>query len=180
MARLCLLIGVAIVSVAPGAASAQQQPAADAAEPDAIAWTVQVDPLTTALGIAHILVERRVNGSVAVYAGPSMRLFDSPLTADDEEGYRAYGVEAGVRWFFRGRAPATWWAGLRAVAAQLTFEDESRFGGYVSALAGYAWIIDGRWVLSGALGVSYFDYAVGGVGVEGVLPGAHTGVGVVF
>ncbi len=145
-----------------------------------ITWTVQVDPLTTALGIAHVLFERKVSDQWAVYAGPSMRLYDSPLTPDDEEGYRAHGMEAGARWFFRGGAPSGWWTGLRGVVAHMTFAGEARLGGYVSALAGRAWILGGRWILSAALGVSYFDYSVGGVGVEGVLPAAHTGVGVVF
>jgi hypothetical protein len=142
--------------------------------------TVQVDPLTTALGIAHLLFEHRVADHVAVYAGPSLRLYDSPLTKDEDEGYRAYGVEMGARWFFRGHAPSGWWSGLRLTAAHMRFRDESRLGGYISALGGYAWILDGRWVLSGALGISYFDYAVGGVGVEGIRPGAHTGVGLAF
>ena len=34
--------------------------------------------------------------------------------------------------------------------------------------------------LTTALGVSYFDYSVGSVGVSGVLPGAHTAIGLVF
>jgi hypothetical protein len=147
------------------------------AEPKA---TLQVDPLTTLFGIAHLLFEHRVADHIALYAGPSLRLYDSPLTPDEEEGYRAYGVEMGGRYFFQGQAPRGWWAGLRLTAAHLSFEEESRMGGYVSALGGYAWIIDDRWVLSGALGVSYFDYAVGGVGVEGVQPGAHTGMGIAF
>lgn len=158
-------------------ANTDEGAASDEAE---IAWTVQVDPLTTVLAIAHVLFERRVNDRVAVYAGPSIRFFDSPLTPDEEEGYDAYGVEFGARWFFEGRAPTGWWAGGRATVAQLSFGDEERVGGYVSALGGYAWVLDGRWVLSGALGISYFDYNVGGVGVEGVKPGAHTGVGIAF
>jgi len=145
-----------------------------------VAWTVQVDPLTTALGISHVLVERRVTDHIAVYLGPSLRVFDSPLTPDDEEGHRAYGIESGARWFFSGTAPAGWWAGGRATIARMKLGDESRMGGYVSALAGYAWIIGERWVLSGALGVSYFDYEVAGIGTTGVLPAAHTGIGIAF
>lgn len=142
------------------------------------AWTVQVDPLTAALGIGHVLLERRVSNNVAVYAGPSLKLYDSLIT--DDEGYRAVGVEFGARWFFSGTAPAGWWAGLRATVANVSHDDESNVGGYVSALGGYAWIFNDRWVLSGALGVSYFDYSAGGVGVDGVLPGAHTAIGVAF
>lgn len=159
--------------------SRAEQPALKASPHD-VTWTVQVDPLTTVLGIAHVLFERRVANHVAVYAGPSLRLFDSPLTPDDEEGYKAYGAEIGARWFFAGRAPTGWWTGLRATVARLTFRDEARVGGYASVLAGYTWIIDDRWVLSGALGVSYFDYTVGDVGVQGFRPGAHTAIGVAF
>jgi len=142
------------------------------------AWTVQVDPLTTVLGIAHVLVERRVSDHIAIYAGPSLKLYDNLLS--DDETYRAVGVEFGARWFFSGTAPAGWWAGGRATIASVSHDDESRVGGYISALGGYAWIIEDRWVLSGALGVSYFDYSAGGVGVDGVLPGAHTAFGVAF
>lgn len=174
MKRTALLLPFVVMCLAPRTGHA------DVPLPDRIDWTIQVDPLTTALGIAHILVERRVADHVAVYIGPSLRLYDSPLTPDDEEGYNAYGAEFGARWFFRGDAPGGWWAGLRGVVAHLTFEDESELGGYASALAGYAWIIDDRWVLSGALGVSHFWYDVGDVGVSGVLPGAHTAVGFAF
>ncbi len=154
---------------------------ADVKEPEPAttpAWTVQVDPLTTVLGIAHVLVERRVSDNVAIYAGPSLKLYDNLLS--DDEGYRALGVEFGARWFFSGSAPAGWWAGGRATVASVSHDDESRVGGYISALGGYAWIFDDRWVVSGALGVSYFDYSAGGVGVDGVLPGAHTAVGFAF
>lgn len=147
-------------------------------ESSAPTWTVQVDPLTTALGIGHVLVERRVTDHVAVYAGPSLKLYDSLLT--DDAGYRAVGIELGVRWFFSGTAPAGWWAGLRATVASVSYEDERNLGGYISALGGYAWIFKDRWVLSGALGVSYFDYSAGGEGVDGILPGAHTAIGVAF
>ncbi len=142
------------------------------------AWTVQVDPLTTMLGIGHVLIERRVANHIAVYAGPSLKLYDNLLS--DDEGYRAVGIEFGARWFFSGTAPAGWWAGGRATVANVSHDDESRVGGYISALGGYAWIFDNRWVVSAAIGISYFDYSVGGVGVDGILPGAHTGVGVAF
>jgi hypothetical protein len=174
MARIALLFTIALTVLTPRAAEA------DVLLQDEPTTTIQVDPLTTALGIAHILFERRVTDHVAVYAGPSMRLYDSPLTPDDEEGYKAYGVEAGARWFFRGDAPAGWWAGLRGVVAQMSYEGETELGGYVSGLAGYAWIIADRWVLSGALGVSHFWYDIGDVGVSGVLPAAHTGIGYAF
>ncbi len=141
-------------------------------------WNLQVDPLTTALGIAHVLLERRVSDHVAIYAGPSLKLYDSVFGAD--ESYRALGVEMGARWFWSGTAPAGWWTGLRATVAHVSHEDQNRTGGYVSALGGYAWIMDSGLMLSAALGVSYFDYNAGGVGVDGVLPGAHTAIGFAF
>jgi hypothetical protein len=144
-------------------------------------WTVQTDPLTDALGIANLLFERRVSDNIAVYAGPSLKLYDSVFEdVAPEDSYRAYGVEMGVRWFWSGTAPAGWWTGLRAIIARVTHEDSSSPGGYISALGGYAWAFDGRWVLSLALGVSYFDYSTDGAGVDGVLPGAHTGIGFAF
>lgn len=144
-------------------------------------WTVQTDPLTTALGIANLLFERRISDHIAVYAGPSLKLYDSLLEdVSAEESYRAYGVEMGARWFFSGTAPTGWWAGLRTTIAHVTHEDSSSLGGYVSALGGHAWAFDDRWVLSLALGVSYFDYSTGGAGVDGVLPGAHTAFGFAF
>lgn len=145
-----------------------------------VTWTIQVDPLTTALGIVHVLFERRLSPRFTVYIGPSLRLYDSPLTDDNEEGYRAYGAEYGLRYFLQSSAPFGWWGGLRVVTARLSFNDEARLGGYVSGLFGYAWNVTDCLVLSGALGVSYFDYSVGGVGVSGVLPGAHTAIGLVF
>jgi hypothetical protein len=172
------LVGLALT--ASGAVSrAELAPGEPASEPRP-RTTVQVDPLTTALGITHLLYERALGDDLAVYIGPSLRLYDSPLTDDAEEGYKAYGFEAGARYFFSHTAPQGWWAGLRLTVASMHYQDESRIGGYVSGLAGYAWILDGRWVLSAAIGASYFDYQVGGVGVDGVLPAAHTGIGIAF
>ncbi len=144
------------------------------------AWTVQTDPLTAALGIAQVLFERRLSNQVAVYLGPSLRLYDSPLLPDEEEGHRAYGVEFGARWFLSGTAPRGWWVGVRGVIARVEVDDETEPGGYVSALAGKAWIFDDRWVVSVALGVSWFDYGIGDIGTSGFLPAAHTGVGFAF
>lgn len=153
-------------------------PAFAEAEPS---WTLQTDPLTDALGIVNLLLERRVSSHIAVYLGPSLKLYDSVFEdVDAEDSYRAYGIELGARWFFSGTAPTRWWAGVRATIAQVTHEDSSDIGGYVSGLGGYAWAFDDRWVLSLALGLSYFDYTSDGAGVDGILPGAHTGVGVAF
>ena len=156
----------------------EAQPASDDAS--APAWTVQTDPLTDALGISQVLVERRVTSHLALYIGPSLHLFDSPLLPDDEEGYKAYGTEQGARWFFDATAPFGWWAGMRLIVADLRYEGDSRIGGYISALGGYAWLLADRWIVSAAVGVSYFDYDIGDVGVQGVKPGAHTGIGFAF
>ncbi len=171
---ICVLSSLALL-VLPGA------PALADGNASSPTWTVQTDPLTDALGIANLLFERRISNNLAVYAGPSLKLYDS-LLADvpPEESYRAYGVEMGARWFWSGTAPTGWWTGLRATIARVTHEDSSSPGGYVSALGGYAWAFDGRWALSLALGVSYFDYSTGGAGVDGILPGAHTGIGIAF
>jgi len=65
-------------------------------------WTLQLDPLTTALGFVHLQVEKRLSDSFSVYAGPHLHLFDGLLDKESGESYRGYGVEAGLRWFFLG------------------------------------------------------------------------------
>lgn len=145
-------------------------------------WTVQVDPLTTALGFVHVQLERRLDPELSFYVGPHLRLYDSVFT-DEDEPFVGYGVEVGVRWFPHRRAPAGWWVGARAVAAQLSTETpipETATGGYASALGGYTWILGDRWVLALGAGIQYLHYTVGEYGTEGVLPAAHTAVGVAF
>ncbi len=182
-----LAAALACASILSGASLAPvcaETPQAESTEPEAQevpAWNLQVDPLTTVLGIAHVLLERRLTKNIAVYAGPSLKLYDNLLA--DDPSYRAIGVEFGARWFFSDTAPKGWWAGGRATIANVSANDESQVGGYVSALAGYAWIFDNNLVLSAALGVSYFEYHAGDAdegGVEGVLPGAHTAIGYAF
>jgi hypothetical protein len=56
----------------------------------------------------------------------------------------------------------------------------SNLGGYTSALVGFTGILGPGLVLSGGLGVSYFDYGVLDYGVHGVAPAAHTTVGWAF
>jgi hypothetical protein len=153
----------------PCAAAAQEPPA----------WTVQVDPLTTALGFAHVQIERAVSPHASVYVGPHLRLFNN-LLDDKDEDYTGYGVEVGLRWFFAPEAPQGWWVGVRGVAAYLQGPTEDVPGGYVSALGGYTWIHDGWLVLAGGLGVQYLHYTVEGLGPKGVLPAAHTALGVAF
>ncbi|MCO4762725.1 MAG: DUF3575 domain-containing protein [Myxococcales bacterium] len=146
-------------------------------------WTVQVDPLTTALGFAHIQVERALTPQWSVYVGPHARLFNSLLDSKDEP-YKGYGVELGVRRFFTGKAPSGLWGQVRGVVAlvqsDISTGPQSAMGGYGSALVGYTAIFGGRWVLAGGAGVQYLRYTIGNMGVKGVLPAAHTTVGVAF
>jgi len=147
------------------------------------AWTVQVDPLTTALGFVHVLVERRVHPCLSVYAGPHARLFDGAFITDGHEPFVGWGAETGARFFPQGTAPEGVWIGLRGVVAALHTTDGTRVngvGGYASALAGYQAILGKRWVLSGALGVNWMHYTLGDYGPSGVLPAAHTAIGVAF
>lgn len=145
------------------------------------AWTVSVDPLTFALGFAHVQVERALAPRFSLYAGPSLRLYDS-LLGEPRGPYRGYGAEAGLRWFFVGRAPEGGWLMARGVLAAVVANGggEVAPGGYTSALVGYTWVAEGGLVLAGGLGASWFDYGVGGVGIHGVLPAAHTNVGWAF
>ena len=143
-------------------------------------WTVQIDPLTFALGYAHVQVEAAVSGTISIYAGPHMRLFSAPGT--DPEPYVGYGAEAGVRYYFQHEAPEGWWVLGRGVLAhvQATDGDETAVGGYGSALGGYTAILGSTLVLSGGAGVQRIHYGVGEYGVDGWFPALHTAVGVAF
>ncbi|MFN3201182.1 MAG: hypothetical protein ACE366_22470 [Bradymonadia bacterium] len=153
-------------------------PSVASAENERPTWTLQVDPLTTVIGLVHLQVEGTINDHWSIYAGPSLRFFDSPLT--DDPAPDGFGLEAGVRYYFSGTAPEGWWGLIRGVAAQASEGDDSNFAGYVSGLGGYTAIFDGWFVLSGGLGVQYISYKVGDVGTRGVLPAAHTTLGVAF
>lgn len=145
-------------------------------------WTVSVDPLTFAIGIAHLQVERAVGPRFSVYAGPSLRCFDGILAATNGP-WAAYGAEVGVRGFFVGRAPEGAWAMLRGVLAAATTSDAPGVvgpAGYASGLVGYTGILGPGLVLSGGAGVSWFAYGAGGYGVQGFAPAAHTNVGWAF
>lgn len=157
------------------------QPASD----DEPQWTVTVDPLTEALGFVHVQVEHTLGQRFSLYAGPSLKLFNSPLGIGIGP-FRGYGAEAGVRAFFYGRAPRGTWVMVRGVLALVQYSDllgddpdwaqaamvvcswpefcgadGSALGGYTSALVGYTGIVPvghGGLVLSGGLGLSYFAY----------------------
>ena len=144
------------------------------------AWTLQVDPLTTAIGYVHVQIERPVTPSVSIYAGPHLRLFDGIL-ADGNGPYLGVGGELGARWYPSHHAPTGFWLMGRGVLARLWTTDgthQHAIGGYGSALAGYTGLVDGWFVLSGGLGVQRIQYEVGGYGVESWFPAAHTAVGV--
>lgn len=146
------------------------------------AWTVQVDPLTAALGFAHVQVEHALGDTFSLYAGPHLRLYDAPWSKEPEP-YRGYGLEAGLRWFPRHQAPAGPWLMWRGVGSYLHTTDSSDlrdFGWYTSVLGGGTLLLKRRWVLSGGAGVSYFGYTVGDYGVSGFLPALHTALGVAF
>ena len=143
--------------------------------------TVQVDPLTTALGFVHVQVEARLNDQFSVYVGPSLRLFNGLLDLDNDRTYKGYGAEAGLRWFPKGGAPLGWWAQVRGVGAYLVADtDITDVGGYVSALGGYTACFDDWFILAGGLGVQYLHYTVDGLGTKGIAPAAHTTIGVAF
>lgn len=173
--KLLAAILTASLFTAPALAETDPEPPAPQAT-----WTVQVDPLTIALGFVHVQIERRLGDQVSVYLGPNARLWDLNLK-DDDPSYYGIGAEAGVRWYFRGGAPAGWWALARGVLAHLRADNEDTdLGWYASALVGYTWIFKGRWVLAAGLGVQYLDYTVSGVGTDGILPAAHTAAGFAF
>ncbi len=152
-----------------------------AAQPDELRWTVQVDPLTTALGFVHVQLERTLSARMSLYVGPHLRLFNGLISEPDDD-YRGVGAEVGVRYFLTGVAPEGLWLGVRAVAAHISSPrvEEAEIGGYASALGGYTWIFAQRWVLAAGLGVQYIRYQVGGQGPRGILPAAHTALGVAF
>lgn len=150
------------------------------------AWTVTVDPLTTALGFVHVQVERRFGPRASVYVGPSLRLYDS-VFGFPAGPYRGYGGEVGVRGFVWGVAPRGAWVMARGVLADVVpvapggKGGRGEVGGYTSLLVGYTGILGPGLVLSGGAGVSYFAYGPESQGgVHGVLPAAHTNIGWAF
>jgi hypothetical protein len=143
-------------------------------------WTLGVDPLTFALGFAHVQLERSFGERFSLYVGPSFRFFTNPLLSDpDIDRVRGYGAEVGARVFFYGSAPEGAWVMLRGVLAYIHDDEGGGAGGYGSLLAGYTWIHH-RLVLGGGLGVNYFAYSLRGQGLSGFAPAAHTVIGVAF
>lgn len=151
-------------------------------------WTITVDPLTTALGFAHVQVERAFGTDVSFYVGPSLKLWDFPGT--EQQPYVGLGVELGFRWYWHARAgrrglyaPEGPWLMARGVVAHLHTTDgsaQTSLGNYLSALAGYSWIVGDHFTFALGAGVQRLDYAVGDYGIEGILPALHTNLGVAF
>lgn len=171
-----LLLVVTLVTAGHGRASGQPTPAPSSEAP---AWTVQVDPLTTALGFVHVQVERRLHPAISLYAGPHARLF-AGLGSEADEDHTGIGAEVGVRWFPKQTAPAGWWLLGRGVLARVSHDGGSEPGGYGSVLVGYTFIARDRWVLSGGAGAQYIHYKVDDVGTETFFPALHTAVGAAF
>lgn len=140
--------------------------------------TVQVDPLTALLGFAHVQVETVLSPRTSLYVGPNLRLYSAPWA--EPEPFRGYGLEAGFRVYPWGAAPKGPYALVRGTGAWLRTNDgqHQKFGGYASALGGYQAILGERFVLSGALGVNLLRYDIDGMGTRGVLPAAHTAIGI--
>lgn len=143
-------------------------------------WTLSVDPLTFALGYAHVQLERSFGDRLSLYMGPNFRVFTNPILSDpDVDRVRGYGAELGLRVFFYGAAPEGAWVMVRGVLAYIHDDEGGGVGGYGSLLAGYTWVHK-RLVLGGGLGVQYLAYSLRGQGPSGFAPAAHTVIGVAF
>jgi len=180
-----LAMSVLLMGLSTQNLSAAEPSASPSAEPPAprAQWTIQVDPLTYALGLTHVQVEHRLSPDWSVYAGPNLRLFDGLLDSEHQP-YVGIGVEVGVRRFFSGKAPEGGWIEARGVLARLSTTEgvapASALGGYGSLLVGYTAILGQHFVLAGGLGGQYLDYHVSTYGFGGFFPAAHTALGVAF
>jgi len=164
------------------AADVDGDPVDDAPSTDGPSWTVTVDPLTYAIGYAHVQVERRLADHFSLYAGPHARLYDGILT-DEPEPYIGVGAEAGLRWFPWGKAPKGGWLMLRTVGARLSTTEgpkQAGFGGYSSVLAGGTAIVADVFVLSGGVGYNQLYYSIDDYGPSGPFIALHTNLGVAF
>ena len=173
---LTLLASPALAEDAPAALDPAE------AEDDGPRWTIPVDPLTWAIGYAHVQVEGRLSPRFSLYAGPHARLFDGVLT-DGHEPFLGVGAEVGLRWFPLAKAPAGPWVMARSVLAGLWTTDgtdQRAVGGYSSVLVGYTGILGDHFVLSGGAGFNQLYYRVGDYGPQGPFIALHTNLGVAF
>jgi hypothetical protein len=144
--------------------------------------------LTTALGFVHLQTELALGRRFSIYAGPSLKLFDFPGT--EQLPIRGVGVEVGIRWFFAAgkkpvhrSAPRGAWVMVRGLGASISTTsgvEETDFGGYISALGGYTWIFDDVFVVGLGLGIQSINYTADNMGIAGILPAAHTTIGIAF
>ncbi len=141
-------------------------------------WTIQVDPLTTFIGFAHLQIERKLTSDFSLYAGPHARLFSAP--GGEKEDFLGFGLEMGLRWFPWGSSPAGAWALVRGVGAYVFSDSDEEWGGYISGLVGYTFILSDFFVLSGGAGIQYLHYRVGNLGPKGIFPALHTTFGFAF
>jgi hypothetical protein len=146
-------------------------------------WTISVDPLTTALGFAHVQIERVLAPKLSIYFGPHLHVYKNVFSKAPED-YTGVGAEIGLRRFLKPYAPTGFWGQVRGVLAHVSLDNsgtkKTGSGGYVSALVGYTWIFGGRLILAGGAGVQYINYQIAGQGLEGVLPALHTNIGFAF
>ncbi len=162
------------------------------AEPN---WTVQADPLNTLIGFIRLQAEYRLNDDVSVYAGPHLRLYDSPINTDHEnftdhsgltelEPFRSYGVEVGFRVYPFADAFQSIWLATRVVGARLStpasLGDDTGWGGSGAMMAGKTWNPIDHFVVSLGVGVQFMDYRVSGQGPQRLAPVFHSGIGTVF
>lgn len=176
---LCSLASTAFADQAPETVEHEHGVEEDESE-ERHQWTLSVDPLTFALGYAHVQLERSFGDRLSLYIGPNFRIFTNPLLSDpDVDRVRGYGAEIGLRVFFYGAAPEGAWVMVRGVLAYIHDDEVSGAGGYGSLLAGYTWVHK-RLVLGGGLGVQYLAYSLRGQGPSGFAPAAHTVIGVAF
>lgn len=150
-------------------------------------YTATVDPLTAALGFAHLQLEAAISERWSLYGGPHLRLYDGILPAANGP-YVGIGAEVGLRVFFQGEAPRGSWVMARGVLARVWTRSPERaaeIGGYSSALVGHTWLIGPgigpvRPALSLGAGVSWLDYTVLDYGPHGLAPALHTNLGFAF
>ncbi|MFK8001759.1 MAG: hypothetical protein AB8H86_19345 [Polyangiales bacterium] len=174
---LCCLASTAFADQAPTEHELEQEAPVQG---ERYRWTLSVDPLTFALGYAHVQLERSFGDRLSLYMGPNFRVFTNPILSDpDLDRVRGYGAELGLRVFFYGAAPEGAWVMVRGVLAYIRDDEGGGVGGYGSLLAGYTWVHK-RLVLGGGLGVQYLAYSLRGQGPSGLAPAAHTVIGVAF
>lgn len=181
LSLLIALLSFALLQTAAAPTAHGQQPSA--IQTSSPSWTITVDPLTTALGFAHLHFERRLSGHWTASSGPNLRLYDN-IFSSLHEPYHGYGAEVGMRFFPFGKAPSGLWLMSRGVGARTVMLDPENplkgWAGYGSGLIGYTFIPWNWLVLSTGVGVQYLRYGISEYGVRGLAPALHTALGIAF